>query len=195
MANPDGTSDRNVWSLWGREDFGTIIVEGDLHPHRDERGNIISHDTVKVSNCRRGKIIIRGSVYGSIEDAFDLMACEDVEIVVEGIVHANGCRQFITFKGKSRNCTIRARVKGQPTVVGVDCGNIADQTDDNSGILFVDLTHVDGATITYRRLAADEPIFMNRAVQRYRRIFALPLWLRSAFSKGYKFLKHCGLPI
>jgi len=185
MSKPD----INLVSFSGKRPLGENILL-DLTPSQFPA----IADTLKVTDCANGSIKA-GAVTGGYED------CLDVNNKSENIqAHADlwiiKGKQGFTIKGGSKSIHVSGMVSGHGSATDVDLGNVSDQSDNLTGPVILELTHVLGPQepVYYRVLGADDPIILNLN-QKYVCTFRLWKPLRSPFLKVYKFLKKIGLPI
>jgi hypothetical protein len=178
--------DLNLISFAGRRPLGEHVV-GDVlaGPERS--------DALKVTDCANGRIAA-GHIRGGKEDCVDVNN-HTTNVVIEAALFEPRGKHLATIKGGSGDITLRGKVRGHGSVVDIDLGNIADQSDNVTGRVRLDLVHEAGEPITVRILGAIRPTLLNSHEQRYEVVFALPGFWRSLFLKACKFLKKIGLPI
>jgi hypothetical protein len=181
MSKPD----KNLYSLANYHPLNTVDVP-------DLVATPEFADALKITNSTDGTVIA-GYIRGGYEDCVDINNhCEHINVTAE-LFEAQGSYIF-TVKGGSRWITLTGRVRGHGKVVDVDLGNIADQSDDLTEYVVLNLVHEKGDPISVRILGAADPIYFNRERQEYVVKFAIWKPFRRPFLKVYKQLKKI-LPI
>lgn len=123
-------------------------------------------DCLKLSGIRRLKVTIQVvDGHQSIEDAIDINHCQDVELVIDTLYA--GKTYASTIKGGSKNIRIQIRaLASHGHTTDFDLGNFADQNNDKTTGVSLDVATVDKSPVKVRILTADKPAILNPA-QKY----------------------------
>lgn len=164
-------------------------------PHAEIGDPLQWDDVLKITRCSNLTVVVDGPLPGGREDCIDVNnKCENIRIIIAGGLAPKG-KHALTIKGKSHGISVHAKLLSHGTEVDVDLGNHSDQSDERTDDVLLDLWAIDNTPVTWRRLNAATPKFLNPREQKYRRTFRIRGFFRSIFAKGYALLKRLGVPI
>lgn len=182
-------ADINLLSFNGPgQNHQTVVISDEVV--RPEPG---MSDTVKLtSRLTDFSVIFHGEVYGGTED------CVDVNNHSTGLHLSAKCwipqgKYLATIKGGSSGVTLSGSVRGHGSEVDIDIGNISDQSDNPTGLVYLNLQHEAGDPITVRIVNGVRPVFVNEDVQKYKIVLRVPTFWGSLFAKIVHQLRKIGL--
>lgn len=146
-------------------------------------------DAVKITSRIENFTLHLAPVFGGKEDCVDIND-HSFNVAVDSELWVPRGKYLATIKGGSSEIILTGKVRGHGSVVDVDIGNIADQSDDPTGPVYIALEHEDGDPITVRIINGCKVEFLNPTSQKYKVVLNLRQPFGSWFSKIYKFFKR-----